>query len=389
MGIKSLSDIYTEGCSGTLRLKKLWRNRIAIDAGTWICSSWAISCKQYISAKDLDLFAECGYNSVTLVSDSATPSSLGIKYYPSNAFTGIQNEWVNQFRRFISMLLKEGITPVWVFDGEAPMEKMGCKEERKKARDKAKAKLDQYIVTLARMGPLLRSQHLADLKKETLNASVLPGPDHNFLKTIIKASGLPCLQCTQEAERLCSALFLEGWVSAVYSTDTDALVHGTFTLLNGMQGSDLFKYVYLPRILASHQLTYPQFVDICIMAGCDYNKNMPRIGIKKSLKLIKDYGTIDRLPMNYDITCLNHTRCRELFSRVNAQSLTLDPINNQTMNWDLNAVAHMSRNVFDSYSIHGLLEMLLHYFEGFPHPERLTQFFNPTMMTMDDIEVQG
>ena len=389
MGIKALSDIYTEGCSGMLRLKKLWRNRIAIDAGTWICSSWAISCKQYISSKDLDLFAECGYNGVNLVSDSATPASLGIKYYPSDAFIRIQNEWVNQFKRFISTLLKEGITPVWVFDGESPVEKGGCKEERKKARDKAKAKLDQYIITLARMGPLLRAQHLADLKKETLNASVLPGPSHDFLKTIIRACGLPCLQCNQEAERLCSSLFLEGWVSAVYTTDTDALVHGCFTLLNGMQGSELFKYVYLPRILAEHQLTYPQFIDVCIMAGCDYNKNIYRVGIKKSLKLIQTHKSIDCLPPNYDISCLNHTRCRELFSRIAAQSLTSDPINDQSMNWDLNSVAHMTRNVFESYDIHGLLEMLLHYFEGFPHPGRLTEFFNPTVMTMDDVEIQG
>ena len=39
---------------------------------------------------------------------------------------------------------------------------------------------------------------------------------------------------------------------------------------------------------------HPQFVDLCILCGCDYCDSIRGIGPKKALKLIKAHGTIEK-----------------------------------------------------------------------------------------------
>jgi len=57
------------------------------------------------------------------------------------------------------------------------------------------------------------------------------------------------------------------------------------------------------------------FTDFCIMLGCDYNTNIPKIGPEKSYALMKLYKNIDdikEIESQKDI--LHHIRIRELFS---------------------------------------------------------------------------
>ena len=60
-------------------------------------------------------------------------------------------------------------------------------------------------------------------------------------------------------------------------------------------------------------LSYLEFVDLCIMLKCDYNENIKKIGIATAYKLISQYKSIDKLPSRYDKTCLNHEICRMIF----------------------------------------------------------------------------
>ena len=53
---------------------------------------------------------------------------------------------------------------------------------------------------------------------------------------------------------------------------------------------------------------------------------MPGIAAIKSYALIKQYGTIDKLPVKHDITCLLHKTCRRLFSYVPSQDLIVGTV---------------------------------------------------------------
>jgi flap endonuclease-1 len=68
-------------------------------------------------------------------------------------------------------------------------------------------------------------------------------------------------------------------------------------------------------ILENLDMTECEFLDLCIMCGCDYNKNIPKIGVETSFKYIKQYKSIDEFSTqtNTDVKILNHIRTRELF----------------------------------------------------------------------------
>jgi 5'-3' exonuclease len=63
------------------------------------------------------------------------------------------------------------------------------------------------------------------------------------------------------------------------------------------------------------------------MCGCDYNKNIPKVGPETSFKYIKAYKSIEEIgtQKNLDITILNHVRTRELFTGYNQIELTSVP----------------------------------------------------------------
>jgi len=64
----------------------------------------------------------------------------------------------------------------------------------------------------------------------------------------------------------------------------------------------------LEKVLQGLGITYDQFIDLCILLGCDYCGNIKGIGPKKSVELIKQYGSIEEILQNID-----HKVCRRIF----------------------------------------------------------------------------
>lgn len=48
-------------------------------------------------------------------------------------------------------------------------------------------------------------------------------------------------------------------------------------------------------LLESFEMTMDEFIDLCILCGCDYTKNIGGIGPVKAFKFIKDHGTIEKV----------------------------------------------------------------------------------------------
>ena len=49
------------------------------------------------------------------------------------------------------------------------------------------------------------------------------------------------------------------------------------------------------KLIEGLGLTSDQFVDLCIMCGCDYCDKIPGIGPKTALKLIKKHGCLEEI----------------------------------------------------------------------------------------------
>ncbi|XP_039458740.1 probable flap endonuclease 1 homolog isoform X2 [Oreochromis aureus] len=176
---------------------------------------------------------------------------------------------VNQFRAATPLLspltglffrtltfLEHGIKPVFVFDGKPPGEK--------------KAVLEKRAQTAA-----------SSQTKECLQ--------------LLEYLGVPVIQAPGDAEALCAQLVREGTVHAVASEDMDTLPFGANILirqLNAKKDSEVIEYS-LPKLLEKLQIGRKEFVDLCILLGCDYCEKIPGLGPKRALTLIQKHRTIE------------------------------------------------------------------------------------------------
>ena len=82
-----------------------------------------------------------------------------------------------------------------------------------------------------------------------------------------------------------------GLVHAVSTEDMDALCFKTPTLLRRLTMPEARKLpvqeISYEKLMAVLGLTHDEFVDLCILMGCDYVPNIRGIGPKKAFELIK------------------------------------------------------------------------------------------------------
>lgn len=84
--------------------------------------------------------------------------------------------------------------------------------------------------------------------------------------------------------------------------DIDTLVFGAPLLLrNFNRGSETVE-LSLTEVLTALELSHNQFIDFCILCGCDYTAKVPQIGPVKALALIKAHhnleGVVEELTSN-------------------------------------------------------------------------------------------
>lgn len=95
-----------------------------------------------------------------------------------------------------------------------------------------------------------------------------------------------------------SSLFMYQ-VYAAGSEDMDTLTFGTPILLKNLTASEQKKLpvteIVLSKALEELQMPMPQFVDLCMLLGCDYLDSIKGVGPKKALKLIREHGSLDNV----------------------------------------------------------------------------------------------
>lgn len=311
MGIKSINKLLKTKCSDaffTLPITAFRGKRISIDASYWMYTNMATARKEIIRKTNV---AEGEPNIVD-----------------------IRKLWFQKAIDFILGWLSNDITPVFVFDGQAHPEKAKTKADRHEKREASRLKINALYEQL-RGDVLLRPPTIIEeLRKELENYTDIPREEYDLFKNVIKAIGLPCIQAKHDAEQLCASLCIEGVVAAVFSKDTDNLALGCPLMITGFSKID-YSYdehnqrvnhidcVRLDKILSGLEMTHTEFVDLCIMSGCDYNTNIPGKAVYKSYDLLKQCRSIDNLPKSLDTQCLNHARCREIFAYKSTAELSV------------------------------------------------------------------
>lgn len=88
------------------------------------------------------------------------------------------------------------------------------------------------------------------------------------------------------------------------SEDMDSLTFGAPRVLRNLMTPASAKlpvqeYDYA-KVLEELALTEDQFVDLCILCGCDYAGTIRGVGPKSALNLIRTHGTIEKVLENLD-----------------------------------------------------------------------------------------
>lgn len=290
MGIKGFTQIFGKG--KVVKLKDFKGKTIAVDALAEIQR------------------AIRGMSSVRGLTDANGNPTLHIMVILSN----------------IIEMKKNDITPIWVFDyykdGEFNQEKMLEHAKREEARIKAreeKARLEKELqehLTKQEKAKLEfeklknKKKIISNIKKESkekenkekeneLKSQIEKQEKRSFnlssmyvndVKLILNMFNITWIMAPKgcEAEKLCAILCKTKKVDNVLSIDSDTLAFGSPVLIRRNPRERTLNLYELDKILKEKDITFDQFIDVCITMGTDFNEKVKGIGAKTVIKKIKD-----------------------------------------------------------------------------------------------------
>ena len=238
------------------------------------------------------------------------------------------------FVRQILLLLENDIIPLYIFDGKPPDEKNDILKERKDKKLQLQAKKDELEKQLAEADDSFEikniKQKLFLLSKEL----IIDTPEHiTSAKKLFELFGVPYLDADGEAEILCAKLCQQKYVYACLSEDSDLLANGATLFLHNFKVNQNFIIEYnLKKILEDMKITMEQFIDICILCGCDYTNKIEGIGKESAYRLIKKLDNIENV-IQFVKTASNHSSTKkyiipENFNYLRAREIFLTPLEN-------------------------------------------------------------
>merc|ERR1712070_714401 len=121
-------------------------------------------------------------------------------------------------------------------------------------------------------------------------------------KRLLTLMGVPIINAPSEAEATCAALCRDGKVYASATEDADCLTFGTKILIRNLMAAEAQKRqileVHLSVALEQLNVTMDQFIDFCILSGCDYCDTIRGVGPSTAIKLIMQHGCLEKVLEN-------------------------------------------------------------------------------------------
>lgn len=258
MGIKGLTALISEHAPKAIRehdIKNLFGRKVAIDA--------SMSIYQF-------LIAVRQRDGEMLMNDAGETTSHLMGF----------------FYRTIR-IVENGIKPAYVFDGKPPELKAGVLAKRFERREEAKAEGEEAKETGT-------AEDVERFSRRTVKVT----REHNEeCRRLLRLMGIPVVIAPSEAEAQCAELARGGKVYAAGSEDMDTLTFNAPILYRHLTFSEAKKEpiseINLKVALEGLQMDMSQFIDLCILLGCDYLEPIKGIGPKSALKLVREFGGLE------------------------------------------------------------------------------------------------
>ena len=186
-------------------------------------------------------------------------------------------------------IVDNGIKPLYVFDGAPPKLKSGELAKRFQRKSEAQESHEEAKETGT-------AEDVEKFSRRTVKVT----REHNEeARRLLKLMGVPYITAPTEAEAQCAVLARAGKVYAAASEDMDTLTFNSPVLLRHLtfseQRKEPIQEIHLDRVLEGLEMELDQFIDLCILLGCDYVDPVKGIGPKVALELIRKHKTLENV----------------------------------------------------------------------------------------------
>lgn len=197
----------------------------------------------------------------------------------------------------ILQFLENGITPIIVFDGKAPDIKNKTHTKRRNIKDTANKKLKEISDTTSTEYIKFFKQTFSPKKEDFIEVQIM-----------LDLMGIPYIVAPGEADVVLAWLTTHYdkhgnlFAMGICSEDSDMLVHGApylfkdmFSAMNKSSENQVqVTVISLQKTLDKMDVTMEQFIDLCVLMGCDFSERIKNVGpvavysLIQSKKNIKD-----------------------------------------------------------------------------------------------------
>jgi len=201
--------------------------------------------------------------------------------------------------QFIAACKQYKIRPIFIFDGKPPDAKRAALKLRSAAREASAVELQHLEQTVAPQVSTEEEKSLLELRIRSLkgNTTYFTSEERDLCKQLCYAAGVMCLNATGEADDVLAHLYHTKVISCVFSCDLDMLTRGVQRLCVPSVWSipgdaDGWVCYNLPEILEHVKLTHDQFVEMCVLMGCDYTVGQKCLPYRSAYWAIKYRGEL-------------------------------------------------------------------------------------------------
>ena len=227
-------------------------------------------------------------------------------------------------------LLREGVLPVWVFDGKPPERKAGTIRQRLLSKEKAE---EAWQAALA-------AGDLETARRKAAQTSRLTRPMVEELTALLEALGVPAFQAPGEGEAQAAFMAAKGTVWAAASEDYDSLLFGAPRLVRGLAArghggrSPGAQLIDRDDLLGSLGIDAEELILLGLLVGTDFNEGARGYGPKKALKLVREHLGFDATAARAGLDPAEAREVAEIFRHPNAVEVpvpTFGPVDEEAV----------------------------------------------------------
>ncbi|KAJ5520221.1 XPG/RAD2 endonuclease [Penicillium fimorum] len=189
----------------------------------------------------------------------------------------------------VRMLLFFGVKPYLVFDGDNLPSKAGTEQDRHRRRQESKA-----------LGlELQRKGRTPEAYQEFQKAvDVTPYMARELIEEL-KQMNVQYVVAPYEADAQLVYMEQQGDIHGIISEDSDLLVFGAKRLLSKLDQHGECIEINRADFTACREVSLvgfsdPDFRNMCILSGCDYLANIPKLGLKTAYRIIRKHRNVEK-----------------------------------------------------------------------------------------------